>query len=138
MKIVFLSLLIHLSMLAASQDDSTLVQAKLFLPAHIVKGLSPTQSLTVYYIKEDASGRMQTGKFVAKKGKDNQYSIFLHQAMYFRLVFVAGEFSAQLFCVDNRKGNVLEEYDFNILLEKKQFDPKDLQFIAPCVQREEE
>ena len=125
MKIVFLSLLIHLSMLAASQDDSTLVQAKLFLPAHIVKGLSPTQSLAIHYIKEDATGRMQTGKFIAK-----------HHTMYFRLVFVAGEYSAQLFCVDNRKGNVLEEYDFNILLEKKLFDPKDLQFMAPCVQRE--
>lgn len=136
MKIVFLSLLIHLSMLAASQDDSTLVQAKLFLPAHIVKGLSPTQSLAIHYIKEDASGRMQTGKFIAKKGKENQYSFFLHHTMYFRLVFVAGEYSAQLFCVDNRKGNVLEEYDFNILLEKKLFDPKDLQFMAPCVQRE--
>jgi hypothetical protein len=138
MKFVFLSLLIHLSMLASSQYDSTLVQAKLFLPAHVIKGLSPTQSLTIHFIKEDASGNMQTGKFNAKKGKDNQYSLFLNHTMYFRLVFVAGGYSAQLFCVDNRKGNVLEEYDFNILLEKKLFDPKDLQFMAPCVQREED
>jgi hypothetical protein len=136
MKILGCFLLLHLSMLAFSQNDSTLVHAKLFLPAHVSKGLPPGQSLQIYYIKEDPSGKMQTGTFIAKKGKDNQYILFLHHTMYFRLVFVAGEYSAQLFCVDNRKGNALEEYDFNILLEKKRFDPKDLQFMAPCVQRE--
>ncbi len=138
MKYLCSFLLLQISMLAFSQNDSTLVQAKLFLPANVIKGLSPTQSIIIHYIKEDASGKMQTGKFSAKKSKDNQYNLVLSHNMYFRLVFVAGEYSAQLFCVDNRKGNVTDEYDFNILLEKKRFDPADLQFIAPCVLREED
>lgn len=138
MKLICCSLLLHLSFLAFSQNDSTLVQAKLFLPANVIRGLSPTQPLVIHYIKEDASGKLQTGKFNAKKIKDNQYNLVLNKNMYFRLVFVAGEYSAQLFCVDNRNGKATEEYDFNILLEKKRFDPADLQFMAPCVQREEE
>lgn len=138
MKYLCALLLLHLSILVHSQKDSSIVQAKLFLPANVLKGLSPTQTLVIHYIKEDAYGNIQTGKFNAKKGKDNQYQLLLSQSMYFRLVFVAGEYSAQLFCVDNRNGKANEDYDFNILLEKKHFDPADLQFMAPCIQREED
>lgn len=138
MKIFCLFLSICLAVSAQAQTDSSLVQAKLYLPAHLTRGIPSTQPLIIYYLREDESGKVQTATLRAGKGKDNQYSFFMKQSMYFRMVFVTGEYSAQLFCVDNRKGKASEEYDFNILLEKKRFDPADLKFMAPCVVKEGE
>jgi hypothetical protein len=138
MKIFCLFLSISFAFHASAQTDSSLVQAKLYLPAHITRGIPSTQSLIIYYLREDDSGKVQTETLVARKEKDNQYSFIMQPSMYFRMVFVAGEYSAQLFCVDNRKGKATQEYDFNILLEKKRFDPADLKFMAPCVVKEEE
>ena len=137
MKTTILFFLMGWSLVTAAQTDSSLVEARLFLPSHVLKGLSPTQPLTIHYIMENSFGSTETGKLKTKKGKENQYSFYLKPSMYFRLIFVVGEYSAQLFCIDNRKGDAARDYDFSIILEKKRFDPSDLQFMAPCVQREE-
>lgn len=138
MKLMTLFLLLIGGLQLAAQEDPVLIEAKLYLPAHVVKGLSANQLLVVHYVMEESDGKMTTGKFAARKIKDNIYSFPLKRAMFFRLVFGTGDYSTQLFCVDNRNGKAAEEYDFNLLLEKKRFDPADLKFIAPCVQREEE
>lgn len=137
MKFIFLMAGLLVTTMLHAQRDSTRIEAKLFLPANMLKGLSPSQSLTLHYVAEAPGEKLVTGKISARRIRDNQYGFSLQYTMYFRLVFVAGEYSAQLFCMDNREGKIREDFDFNILLEKKRFDPADLQFVAPCVVREE-
>lgn len=137
MKFIFLITCLQINAVLQAQQDSTRIEAKLFLPAHVQKGLSPAQPLILHYVAEAPGERLVSGGITARRFRDNQYVFFLRPTMYFRLVFVAGDYSAQLFCVDNREGKVMETLDFNILLEKKRFDPADLQFVAPCVLKEE-
>lgn len=123
---------------AVSAQENTSVEAKLFVPANVLKGVLPTQPLVIHYVVSDAEGKMETGKMTAKRVKDNLYSFSLKQAMYFRLVFVIGDYTYNMPCVNNRNGTAAEDYYFNVLLEKKKFDPKEMQFIMPCIVQDEE
>jgi|GEM_PF-1261845 len=135
--LLFIALLVS-GLAFAQSSDTTQVEANLFLPAHVLKGLTADQKLTVHYVLEGPEEKWETSKITARKVKDNVYSFSLKQGMFFRLVFVIGEYSYQMVCVDNRAGEVAENYTFNILLEKRKFNPDELKFIAPCLAGDDE
>ncbi len=117
---------------------TTEIEAKLFLPANVLKGISADQKLVIHYVLEGPEEKWETAKITGKKVRDNIYSFSLKNGMYFRLVFVIGEYSYQMVCVDNRAGEATEKYAFNILLEKRKFNPDELKFIAPCLASDDE
>ncbi|MFT3677742.1 MAG: hypothetical protein QM781_17755 [Chitinophagaceae bacterium] len=122
-----------------SQTPSgTEIEARLFLPSNVLKGISADQKLVIHYVMEGPGEKWETTKITGKKVKENIYSFSLKQGMYFRLVFVIGEYSYQMVCVDNRAGEATEKYTFNILLEKRKFNPDELKFIAPCLAGDDE
>lgn len=138
MKRLLLFILFFAPFFAFSQSAATPVEASLFLPAHVVKGLTADQKLTIHYVLEGPEEKWETSKIVAKKVKDNVYSFPLKQGMYFRLVFVIGDYSYNMSCIDNRSGEATDKYTFNVLLEKRKFNPDELKFIAPCIARDDE
>lgn len=138
MKRLILFILFLTPAFAFCQSADTPVEASLFLPAHVVKGLTADQKLTIHYVLEGPEEKWETSKIVAKKVKDNVYGFSLKQGMYFRLVFVIGDYSYNMSCIDNRSGEAMDKYTFNVLLEKRKFNPDELKFIAPCIARDDE
>ncbi|NCT75147.1 MAG: hypothetical protein GXC78_11490 [Chitinophagaceae bacterium] len=138
MKRLILFILFLTPAFAFCQSADTPVEASLFLPAHVVKGLTADQKLTIHYVLEGPEEKWETSKIMAKKVKDNVYSFSLKQGMYFRLVFVIGDYSYNMICIDNRSGEAMDKYTFNVLLEKRKFNPDELKFIAPCIARDDE
>lgn len=122
----------------AQPPENREIEAQLFLPSHVLKGLTADQKLVVHYVAQNAAGEWETSKVAAKKGKDNLYNFSLKPAMYFRLIFVIADYSYSMMCIDNRKGTAAFKYNFNVLLEKRKFDPQELNLIAPCPVRDDD
>jgi hypothetical protein len=116
----------------AQQSDSS--EAKLFLPANVLKGLPVNQKLLVYMIAE----KTESKPIEAKKIRDNVYRFPFKREFYYRIIFVAGEYCFTVSCIDNKNGSANEDYVFEVLLEKRKFDPIELKFIAPCIVKDEE
>jgi hypothetical protein len=122
---------------AQTGESGLSVNVKLFLPTHVKNSLLPTDKLVIYSIADDSSKKPYT-KLVARKEKDNVYNFTLSVALHFRLVFAIGGYQYQMSCVDNRNAQANELYNFDILLEKRKFDPAELKYFRPCIMQDDE
>lgn len=139
MKWISLISLIFLSSFATAQEtDETTIEAKLYIPANALKGITADQKLVIQFVAEKPDEKFETGAIQAKRVSENIYSFYIKPWMYFRLVFVIGDYSYNMMCINNRERTASDDYYFNILLEKQKFNPEDLKFIAPCIRDEEE
>src|SRR5688572_26938636 len=111
---VFLSLIS--THIFSQTENSTTVEAYLFLPAHIKNGFAPTDKLTIYLqtFPDDTSKFKR--KIIAKKIRDNIYEFKLPKSKFWFLGFHIGKFSCMMVCVDKRNE---DEVAFDVILENK-------------------
>lgn len=122
----------------AQDQAATTIEAKLFLPAHIKSTLTAADKLTVYFnpLYDDSLSKKMPKKVVAKKTKDNMYEFQLPSTRFWQIGFSIGNYSYQMMCVDNRRGDANEVYSFDILLENRKFvKPTKL---PPCINTDDD
>jgi hypothetical protein len=138
MRIVALCIFLLSSQALFAQEDVT-VEAKLFLPTDIKNTLAVTDKLMVYLtpFPDDTAGKKQL-IITAKKITGNIYEFKLPARYFWHIGFSIGKYTYQMMCVNNRDGDVTDNYDFNILLTNNKVDFKNIKFLPPCIRRDDE
>lgn len=140
MRSFVLALLLCISSAVWAQDtEDTEVEVKLFLPAHLKSELTAAHQLQVYFtFFPDDTVRKYPKKVIAKKIEGNRYTLLLPATKLWHIGFSIGPYSASMLCVNNRQGDAVESYSFDILLKKEKVDFSNMRFLPPCIRSDEE
>ena len=132
MKFINLILAVFVTTAAFSQAvESSDIEVKLYLPAHLKNEIKPTDKLEIYLFPAKPAGEIPQ-KIIATKLKDNQYSFKLPHVKYMLIGYSIGIYSYRMSCIDNKNGTAQEDYYFDIHLEKSNTDFKKNVFVRPC------
>lgn len=140
MKIIaFFTLLLLSPVLYGQTEKETIIELKLFLPAHIKNGPTVNEKLMIYFTVSPEDSMMKISKnTTAKKVKENIYFFKLPETKLWQIGFSIGNYSYSMMCINNTDGQAAENYDFNILLENKKVDFTKIRFLPPCVYEDKE
>jgi hypothetical protein len=132
MKFINLVLAIFLTTPVFSQTvESTDIEVKLYLPAHLKNEIKPTDKLEIYFFPGDPAIKIPS-KVVATKVKDNLYSFKLPQVRFMLIGFSIGVYRYRMSCINNKNGTAQDDYYFDIHLEKSNLDFKKNVLVRPC------
>jgi len=130
---MFLFFLLFTSAVFSQAVESSDIEVKLYLPAHLKSEIKPTDKLEIYFFPGDPAIKIPS-KVMATKVKDNQYSFKLPNVRYMLIGFSIGVYRYRMSCINNKNGTAQEDYYFDIHLEKSNLDFKKNVLVRPCPQ----